>query len=168
MNDATERDKLISALAGARWSSVDARAVDWSLAATEQLRGSRFIEVMQDNTLSGTTADGAAYNLYFLPGGELTYDDAAGARDRGRWSMDSDGDVCISFETIDSGRSQCYRVELDGRETHGTKQAFESDRLRDRHLLVEGWRVARVTWKQLQGEPGKVAVDLRRALEPVG
>ena len=85
-------------------------------AAAEQLKGARFIEVMQDNTLSGTTAAGVAYNLYFLPGGEVTYDDSTGARDRGRWSMDPDGDVCVGFEQIDGGRSQCYRVELDGRE----------------------------------------------------
>lgn len=84
-------------------------------AASEQLKGSRFIEVMQDNTLSGTTAGGAAYNLYFLPGGEVTYDDSAGARDHGHWSMDTDGDVCISFEKIDAGRAQCYQVQIDGR-----------------------------------------------------
>jgi len=92
-----------------------ALAPGWAQAAPEQLRGSRFIEVMGDNTLSGTTADGAAYNLYFLPGGEVTYDDSAGARDRGRWSMDQDGDVCVSFEAVDDGRAQCYRVEVDGR-----------------------------------------------------
>ena len=86
--------------------------------APEQLKGSRFIEVMQDNTLSGTTSDGAAYNLYFLPGGEVTYDDSTGARDRGRWSMDSGGDVCISFEQIDDARAQCY-VEVDGSTVHG-------------------------------------------------
>jgi len=83
-------------------------------AAAEQLKGSRFIEVMQDNTLSGTTEGGAAYNLYFLPGGELTYDDSTGARDRGRWSMDPEGDVCVSFERVEDGRAQCYRVEVDG------------------------------------------------------
>ena len=86
-----------------------------AFAAAEQLKGSRFIEVMQDNTLSGTTEGGASYNLYFLPGGEMTYDDSTGARDRGRWSMDSDGDVCVSFEQVDDGRAQCYRVEVDGR-----------------------------------------------------
>jgi hypothetical protein len=58
-------------------------------------QGSRFIEVMQDNTPSGTTADGAAYNLSFLPGGEVTYDDSTGARARGRWSMDPEG-TCAS------------------------------------------------------------------------
>ena len=90
-------------------------------AAAEQLTGSRFIEVVQDNTLSGTTADGAAYNLYFLPGGEVTYDDATGASDRGRWFMDPEGDVCVSFEKVEDGAAQCYRVEIDGREVtwHG-------------------------------------------------
>ena len=80
-------------------------------AAAEQLTGDRFIEVMQDNTLSGTTAGGAAYNLYFLPGGEVTYDDATGARDRGRWFMDPEGDVCVSFETIED---LCRRAESKG------------------------------------------------------
>jgi hypothetical protein len=84
-------------------------------AAPEQLKGSRFIEAMQDNTLSGTTADGAAYNLYFLPGGEVSYDDSTGARDRGRWWMDPDGDVCVTFTEVDDGRAGCYRVEIDGR-----------------------------------------------------
>jgi hypothetical protein len=82
-------------------------------AAAEQLKGSRFIEVMQDNTLSGTTEGGAAYNLYFLPGGEVTYDDSTGARDRGRWSVDPEGDVCVSFAKVEDGRAQCYQVEVD-------------------------------------------------------
>jgi hypothetical protein len=86
-----------------------------ALAEAEQLKGNRFLEVMQNNTLSGTTADGAAYNLYFLPGGEVGYDDSSGARDRGRWSMDPQGDVCVSFEAVDHGSERCYRVEVDGR-----------------------------------------------------
>jgi very-short-patch-repair endonuclease len=53
-------------------------------------------------------------------------------------------------------------VELDGRQTHGTSPAFEVDRARDRLVLVEGWRVARVTWKQLRDEPDALAADLRR------
>ena len=94
---------------------VVALAPTLAAAEAEQLSGSRFIEVMEDNTLSGTTASGDAYNLYFLPGGQVTYDDSTGARDTGRWSIDPDGDVCISFEHADDGRSQCFRVELDGR-----------------------------------------------------
>jgi phosphate-selective porin len=84
-------------------------------AQAEPLRGTRFLEVMQNNTLSGTTEGGAAFNLYFLPGGVVTYDDSSGARDRGRWSMDPQGDVCVRFDQADVGREHCYQVEIDGR-----------------------------------------------------
>lgn len=55
-------------------------------------------------------------------------------------------------------------VELDGRESHGTDLAFEKDRERDRLLLVEGWRVTRVTWRQLRDDAPAVIADLRRLL----
>jgi hypothetical protein len=55
-------------------------------------------------------------------------------------------------------------VELDSREVHETSRSFESDRVRDRVLLAEGWRTIRVTWRQLRDEPAAVAADLRRAL----
>lgn len=55
-------------------------------------------------------------------------------------------------------------VELDGRDVHRTDQAFESDRRRDRVLLAEGWRSARVTWRQLRDEPEQIAADLRELL----
>lgn len=55
-------------------------------------------------------------------------------------------------------------VELDGRATHGTHEAFQSDRRRDRILLAEGWRWARITWAQLRDEPAAIAADLRVAL----
>jgi predicted transcriptional regulator of viral defense system len=55
-------------------------------------------------------------------------------------------------------------AELDGRAVHGTEQAFERDRQRDRILLVEGWRSTRITWRQLRDEPAAIAGDLRRLL----
>ncbi|HSK49488.1 MAG TPA: DUF559 domain-containing protein [Solirubrobacterales bacterium] len=57
-------------------------------------------------------------------------------------------------------------VELDGRDVHGSYEAFEGDRQRDRILLAEGWRWARVTWRQLRDEPEAIAADLRTALYP--
>jgi very-short-patch-repair endonuclease len=57
-------------------------------------------------------------------------------------------------------------VELDSRTIHGTRKKFESDRLRDRILVAEGWRTMRVTWRQLQDEPEEIARDLRSALYP--
>ena len=55
-------------------------------------------------------------------------------------------------------------VELDGYETHRTRAAYENDRARDRMLTAHGWRVMRVTWRQLTEEPEAVAGDLRALL----
>lgn len=55
-------------------------------------------------------------------------------------------------------------VELDGGEAHRTRVAFESDRERDRRLQGAGWRVIRVTWRQLD-EPTALLEDLKRLLE---
>lgn len=56
-------------------------------------------------------------------------------------------------------------VELDGREVHGTTRAFETDRERDRLLLADGWRVMRLTWHQVHGDPTEIVADLRMLLE---
>jgi putative AbiEi antitoxin of type IV toxin-antitoxin system/uncharacterized protein DUF559 len=55
-------------------------------------------------------------------------------------------------------------AELDGRAVHGTDDAFESDRQRDRILVAAGWRSMRITWRQLRDEPGAIAADLRDSL----
>jgi very-short-patch-repair endonuclease len=51
-------------------------------------------------------------------------------------------------------------VECDGFATHGTRQAFEDDRARDRALVVAGWRVMRITWRQLRDDPDTIAGQL--------
>jgi very-short-patch-repair endonuclease len=61
-------------------------------------------------------------------------------------------------------REERLIVELDGRAVHGTRQAFESDRERDRLLMVAGWRVMRVTWRQLHHDDARIAADLHTAL----
>lgn len=55
-------------------------------------------------------------------------------------------------------------VELDGRAVHGTRRAFEADRERDRLLMVDGWRVIRITWRQLRDDEARIAADLGTAL----
>jgi very-short-patch-repair endonuclease len=55
-------------------------------------------------------------------------------------------------------------AEADGRAAHGTRHAFEHDRLRDRRLAVAGWRVIRFTWRQLRDDPQEVAATLRALL----
>jgi very-short-patch-repair endonuclease len=54
-------------------------------------------------------------------------------------------------------------VETDGFDTHGSRQAFERDRARDQRLLAAGFRVMRVTWRQLRDDPDAVAERLRQA-----
>jgi very-short-patch-repair endonuclease len=61
----------------------------------------------------------------------------------------------------------CWRderviVEADGRRTHGTPQAFERDRERDLVLASLGWRVIRITWRQVVERPEQVVATLRR------
>jgi very-short-patch-repair endonuclease len=58
-------------------------------------------------------------------------------------------------------------VELDGRAAHATAAAFERDRERDRVLQAAGWRVVRVTWRQLDRTAGRVVADLRSLLGTV-
>ena len=65
------------------------------------------------------------------------------------------------FEVDCLWQSQRLIVELDGRAVHGTRRAFERDRERDRLLMVHGWRVVRVTWRQLQDDASGVLADLR-------
>lgn len=55
-------------------------------------------------------------------------------------------------------------AELDGRAAHETARAFERDRERDRLLQAAGWRVVRLTWRQLHDEPDALTRDLRRLL----
>ena len=57
-------------------------------------------------------------------------------------------------------------VELDGYAYHRTAAAFERDRERDRIAVAAGWRVIRITWKQLADDPRGVVRDLRAALSP--
>jgi hypothetical protein len=62
-------------------------------------------------------------------------------------------------------RNERLIVELDSRAAHETRSAFEMDRDRDRRLQAKGWRVVRVTWRQLHDEPEQIAADLRGLLE---
>ena len=56
-------------------------------------------------------------------------------------------------------------VELDGHAAHAPAHAFEADRARDRRLEAAGWRVIRITWRQLVETPGEIEADLRRLLQ---
>jgi very-short-patch-repair endonuclease len=56
-------------------------------------------------------------------------------------------------------------VEIDGFAVHGHRGAFERDRRRDQRLLAAGFRIMRITWRQLTGQPMLVVANLARALQ---
>ena len=60
--------------------------------------------------------------------------------------------------------AQQLAIECDGYEHHGTREAFESDRLRTTRLAALGWRVFQITSKQLDEQPAKVVQRLKEAL----
>jgi very-short-patch-repair endonuclease len=55
-------------------------------------------------------------------------------------------------------------VEVDGYRFHSSRAAFERDRKRDAVHTLAGYRVIRITWRQLTDEPIAVAVIIARAL----
>jgi REase_MTES_1575 len=61
-------------------------------------------------------------------------------------------------------RRQRVIVELDGHASHATAVAYERDRARDRALHAMGWRVVRITWRQLHRDGNRVAADLQSLL----
>ncbi|HEX4464561.1 MAG TPA: DUF559 domain-containing protein [Solirubrobacterales bacterium] len=76
-------------------------------------------------------------------------------------------DVAVAgrfFEVDCLWQAQRLIVELDGRFVHGTWRTSERDRERDRLLIADGWRVVRVTWRQLRDDAPAVVADLRRLL----
>ena len=75
----------------------------------------------------------------------------------------SDGD---RLEADCVWREQRVIVELDGHAVHATTVAYERDRARDRALTAAGWRVVRVTWRQLHREADQLEADLRTVLHP--
>lgn len=55
-------------------------------------------------------------------------------------------------------------VEVDGHRFHGSRVSFENDRRRDATLLAHGYRVMRITWRQLVNESDATLVRLAQAL----
>lgn len=63
-------------------------------------------------------------------------------------------------------RTQRLIVEVDGRDPHTTRRAFEADRRRDQRLAILRYRVIRFTWRQVMFESAHVAATLAALLRP--
>jgi very-short-patch-repair endonuclease len=73
-----------------------------------------------------------------------------------------DGEPAVRADFV--WREQRLIVETDGGRVHGTRRAFEADRRRDQRLLLAGWRVIRITWRQIKQEPLRIQRLIGRAL----
>ena len=58
-------------------------------------------------------------------------------------------------------------VEVDGYRFHRTRAKFERDRRKDAQLLLAGYRVLRITWRGLAGEPERTVALIAAALATV-
>ena len=76
------------------------------------------------------------------------------------WLRDGEPAVRVDFVW----RAQKLIVETDGGRYHRTRRAFESDRRKDQRLTLAGWRVLRITWRQLADEPQRIATLIAAAL----
>jgi very-short-patch-repair endonuclease len=61
-------------------------------------------------------------------------------------------------------RDHTLIVEVDSWAFHSTRSSFEQDRRRDQHLIGKGWRVLRITARQLTHQPEQVVATLATAL----
>lgn len=71
-----------------------------------------------------------------------------------KWSTNTWLTVAANRYCVDVVFSDRWLVlEVDGWETHGTRAAFEDDRRRRNHLVLAGYRVLNLTWRQLVDDP---------------
>ena len=83
---------------------------------------------------------------------------------RGELPVPETNVVMESIEVDFLWRDERVIVEVDGWASHGTRAAVERDHRRDARLENEGWRVIRITWRQLTQEPEAVLVTIATAL----
>lgn len=58
-------------------------------------------------------------------------------------------------------------IEWDSRRWHGDERGFETDRARDRSVVMNGWRILRFTWKDVHDRP-QMVIDTVLAAHTTG
>jgi very-short-patch-repair endonuclease len=138
-----------------------ARCIDGNLASEDAIRAG----------LGRTpTAKGAALLRRILDGGEPALTRSERERRLRRLLRDAQlpqpisNDMVLNIEVDFHWREQRVVVEFDGWGTHRGRRSFESDRKRDQRLVAAGYRVLRITARQLKQEPLAVIARLAAAL----
>jgi hypothetical protein len=140
---------------------LDLQAVDIAIHNAKRRRGLKALELV---LLPYRTKDGKPLDLrsdfetLLLP--ELL--DAGFSRPGCNVTLEIDGERLVVDFLWEKER---VVVETDGRETHETPTAFQSDRRRDQFLASAGYRTVRVTWEQIQDERVAVLGRIKNALQ---
>jgi very-short-patch-repair endonuclease len=116
-------------------------------------RGSGLVKEVADRHVAGSTRTRSNLEERFL----------GLCRRRGLPQPEVNADV-DGYEADFVWRTARLIVETDGHAAHGTRAAFEQDRIRDADLTAAGWRVIRVTYRRLPTQPAAVADQLVRLL----
>jgi len=136
---------------------LDARQIEDVLARAGRHRGARVLRTVLDEHVAGSTLTRTKLEEAFL----------AICREVGlpRPAVN----VWIPIEPLGYEADFLWRdrgliAEVDGRNVHATRRAFEHDRRRDQQLMLAGFRVVRFTWRQVEREPRAVATAMRALL----
>jgi hypothetical protein len=130
----------------------DLRALNDQLARNHGRRAIPIVRALLAEHHSGTTVTWSELEERFLA---LIRSAGAPAPEVNAWVAPDDGEPAIRVDFI--WRAQRLCIETDGRAFHRTRHAFETDRRRDQRLTLAGWRVVRVTWRQVTTDSAATA-----------
>ena len=137
---------------------LDLTAIDDVLGRATGRRGAALLRAVLDEHRAGSTLTRNDLEEAFL---RIARDAGTAPDAVNEWIVFAEGS---GAEADFLWRTQRLIVEVDGRDPHTTRRAFESDRRRDQRLMLLGWRVVRFTWRQVVFAPAEVAATLRRLL----
>ena len=138
---------------------LDTALIDEVLARANGRRGTKALRATLDHHLAGSTLTRSELEEAFL---RICRDAGTPPDAVNAWIPYPEG---TGAEADFLWRSQRLIAEVDGRDVHTTRRAFESDRRRDQRLATLGYRVIRFTWRQITGDRRHVAATLTALLQ---
>jgi len=130
----------------------DLRALEDQLERNSTRRGAAVVRAVLAEHYIGSTLTWSEFEERFLA---MTRALGLPRPEVNHWIVLPDGGPPIRGDFV--WRAQRAVLETDGHGTHRTRQAFEGDRKKDQRLIVAGWRSVRVTVRQFEREPDRIA-----------
>ena len=141
--DATRREVERALDVAEQQQILDMRAIDDVLARANGRRGAKLLRsVLAEHRVASTLTRSDLEEAFLAIARAIGYPpDAVNV-----WIAFPDGG---GAEADFVYREQNLIVEVDGRDPHTIRKAFNADRRRDARLMLLGWRVVRFTWQQV-------------------